>query len=118
MISSSVKTQNKNNRIWCNFLTSQVLFSEFQGEGNLRVNLYAPNTIFRQFGFAQVILAPLVLEELRQLDNAEVPSRDHLVDAQDDNESQHSFYHPSTVNTCIYTTPSFSKWWDSYYKSI
>ena len=81
MTSSNSKTQNENDQIWSNFLISQLLFSGFPGEGNSRVNLYALNTVCRQFGFAQAIPAPLVLEESRQLDNAKIPSEDHLVNA-------------------------------------
>ena len=53
-----------------------------------------------------------------QLDNAKVPSEDHFVNAQEDNESQWNLYYPATMSLCTFTTQSFSKWRNSYYQNI
>ncbi|MED6109603.1 hypothetical protein PIB30_035197 [Stylosanthes scabra] len=83
-VSDDQSIQEENISIWSEFLTPQVLFARLPGGEDLRMAIYLPNGVSRQFGFAQAIPSPYHPQETQLLD-VKASSIEELLSFQKDN---------------------------------
>ncbi|RYQ84696.1 hypothetical protein Ahy_B10g104156 [Arachis hypogaea] len=99
-------TQKESITIWLQFLTSQLPFARFPGEDDLRIAVYMPNTVSRQFGLVQAIPSPYHLQDLQSL-HVKATSLEDLLHIQKDNASRRNNFHLFPFKSCQLTTYSF-----------
>ncbi|MED6214294.1 hypothetical protein PIB30_101676 [Stylosanthes scabra] len=108
--------------LWAHSLTPQKLRVGAPGEGiqemRYKMNLYSPQLVARQVGFAQALPSPTFLDSKDQMVQYEITHTDELVEASKAVEERVKNYQRlSSLVRCYYSTKSFDAWCSNYFSS-
>ncbi|MED6168410.1 hypothetical protein PIB30_011299 [Stylosanthes scabra] len=92
-----------NGRAFCAGGDVSALVHDVKGGGDeLRMAVYLPNAVFRQFGLAQAISSPFHPQGAQPLD-VKASSTEELLNFQKDNAVRKSKFHLFSAGTCMLT---------------
>ncbi|MED6127897.1 hypothetical protein PIB30_092449 [Stylosanthes scabra] len=114
--------QQAGDEMWAYSLVPQKLRVGAPGDGTLenryKLNLYSPQFVARQFGFAQALPFPAYFNPAEPLVKYEISNTTEFDDAISLTEERLRRYRRVPgLTRCCYSTQSFDDWWSSYFIS-